>query len=392
MTTPNFVPQDSSSLTAVRYYTQYDPYYYSVDNRPLQDLSANITTISSGGGDSARRGLLLNELAQSEVFRSLFSNSGATGYITGLGVNNPSSNTIKITPGAWYFKDNINTSNTTQVVKQALLLATPQFTVAPPGTAGQSINYLVQIQSSTLNATTMLTSALPFVDATNTFLPGILLNGELLVTLKTGTAATTGTQSTPNADSGCIPLYVVTATYGSTVPTVVFAASCPAYNKISSTSAILYPVATPAVAVDVGGVPVPSFADAATTKIGVHVPVLTGTINPFAPVKVTVVYSGSVNSGNVQAQINYLPLASGGSTTGSPVSLTAEVLTAPATANTISSYTFTGTIPNSAFAGFVNNSWTINVQRLYVGIQRNGAAGADTMAGTFYIHDVILSQ
>lgn len=392
MTTPTFVPQDSSSLTAVRYYTQYDPYYYSVDNRPLQDLSANIATISSGGGDSARRGLLLNELAQSEIFRHLFSNSGATGYVTGLGVNNPSSNTIQVTPGAWYFKDNINTSNTTQVFKQALLLSTVQFTVAPPGTSGQSINYLVQIQSSTLNSTTMLTSALPFVDASNTFLPGVLLNGELLVTLKTGTAATTGTQSTPSADSGCVSLYVVTATYGSTVPTVAFAANSPSYHTISSTPLIVYPVTTPATAVDVGGVPIASFPDASTTKIAVNAPVLTGNINPFAPINVTVVYSGSVNSGNVQAQINYLGLTTGGSTTASVVPLTAEVIPAPATANTLSRYAFTGTIPVSAFAGFVSNSWTVNVSKLFVGIQRNGAAGADTMAGTFYIHDVILSQ
>lgn len=392
MTTPTFVPQDSNSLTTVRLYTQYDPYYYSVDNRPLQDINANIATISAGGGDSARRGLLLTELAQSEVFRNLFTGASTTGYVTGLNVTNPSTNTVQITPGAWYFKDTVNTSILTQVVKQALLLTTQQFTISPPGTAGQSINYLIQIQNSTLNATTMPTSQLPFVDATNAFLPGVLLNGELTVSLKAGTAATTGTQSTPTADSGFTPLYLLTSTYGVTAPAVTFAALCPTFAKISSTPTILYPVATPATAVDVGGVPIASFPDSATSKIGVHTPVLTGTINPLAPVKITLVYSTSVNTGNVQVQLNYLALAAGGSTAGSVVAATAEVIAAPATANTVSTYTLTATVPNSAFASFVSGTWAASALKLYVGVQRNGAAGADTLVGTFYVHDVIVSQ
>lgn len=37
----------SSSLTAIRYYTQADPYYYTVDNRPLTDLAARDVTIAN---------------------------------------------------------------------------------------------------------------------------------------------------------------------------------------------------------------------------------------------------------------------------------------------------------------------------------------------------------
>jgi hypothetical protein len=37
----------SSSLTAVRWYTQADPYYYTVDNRPLEDLAARDTTLAN---------------------------------------------------------------------------------------------------------------------------------------------------------------------------------------------------------------------------------------------------------------------------------------------------------------------------------------------------------
>jgi fructose-1-phosphate kinase PfkB-like protein len=35
----------SLTLTTVRYYTQADPYYYTVDNRPLSDLEARDTQI-----------------------------------------------------------------------------------------------------------------------------------------------------------------------------------------------------------------------------------------------------------------------------------------------------------------------------------------------------------
>ena len=88
MTTPAFVAQDQSSLTEVRYYTPFDPYYYTVDNRPLQDISSNIVTISSGGGDSARRAVLLSELAMSDMFRDLYSGN-TNGFISGLNITNP---------------------------------------------------------------------------------------------------------------------------------------------------------------------------------------------------------------------------------------------------------------------------------------------------------------
>ena len=50
----------ASKLTAVRFYTPLDPYYYTVDNRPLQDLHQNMLTIcneldlvTGGAGRSA---------------------------------------------------------------------------------------------------------------------------------------------------------------------------------------------------------------------------------------------------------------------------------------------------------------------------------------------------
>lgn len=391
MTTPAFVPQDSGSLTTVRYFTQYDPYYYTVDNRPLQDLAANITTISSGGGDSARRALLLTELGLAEVFRSLYT-GGAAGYVTGLSVVTPGANTVRINPGALYSLDTVNTTVTTSVLKQALSLLTQDFTTTPPGSAGQSQDYLLQIQLSTLTTANMDTSALPFLDNTNTFLPGLLLNGELKFNLKAGAAAATGSQVTPTADAGWTPLYVFTATNGSSTPTVKYATGCPSYSKLSTTAAITYPSTGNATITNVSGVPVSTFADASTLGIAIPIHTQTGTINPYAPIKLTLVYSSSVNTGNAQVQLSYLSLATGGSTGGAATSLTAEVVAAPATANTIGTATLTGVIPNTAFASFLSGSWVVTAQKLYLSLVRNGSAGPDTMAGNLFIHDVIISQ
>lgn len=52
----------ASKLTAVRFYTPLDPYYYTVDNRPLQDLHQNMLTICNeldlvtGGADRSALG------------------------------------------------------------------------------------------------------------------------------------------------------------------------------------------------------------------------------------------------------------------------------------------------------------------------------------------------
>jgi hypothetical protein len=42
-----------TSLTTVRYYTPADPYYYSVDNRPIEDLNDNVETVANYVDDLA---------------------------------------------------------------------------------------------------------------------------------------------------------------------------------------------------------------------------------------------------------------------------------------------------------------------------------------------------
>src|SRR5579859_712935 len=178
MYTPGFVPKNSNSLVTVRYYTQYDPYHYAVDNRPLTDLASNITTISSGGGDSARLAVLLNQLASSAVFQDLYSNSNNSMVMSGLSVSYPGSNIITVNPGAVYQANATNSSIAQTIVQQALLYAPVSFNLTSPSSAGNSIVYVVEAQFSDLSSANMPTSALPasFLDNTNTFLPCLLLN------------------------------------------------------------------------------------------------------------------------------------------------------------------------------------------------------------------------
>ena len=209
MSTPGFVPQNSSSLTTVRYYTQYDPYHYAVDNRPLTDLASNITTISSGGGDSARRAVLLNQLASAAVFQDLYSNANNSMVMSGLSVSYPGSNIITVNPGAVYQANATNASIAQTIVQQALLYAPVSFNLTSPSSAGNSIVYVIEAQFSDLSSANMPTSALPatFLDNTNTFLPCLLLNKELKLQLKAGTQAPTGTQVEPSIDPGWFGLY-----------------------------------------------------------------------------------------------------------------------------------------------------------------------------------------
>lgn len=34
------------NLTSIRFYTQFDPYYFAVDNRPLTDIKTNLDTLA----------------------------------------------------------------------------------------------------------------------------------------------------------------------------------------------------------------------------------------------------------------------------------------------------------------------------------------------------------
>ena len=109
-----------------------------------------------------------------------------------------------------------------QILKQGIALDAVVLSAPAPGTAGMSINYLVQVQYQDSDTNAVV---LPYYNASN---PAVAYSGPAnagttnntmrkglcTVAIKTGIAATTGTQVTPSADAGYVGLYVVTVANG----------------------------------------------------------------------------------------------------------------------------------------------------------------------------------
>ncbi len=391
MTTPSFIPQTAATLTDIRYYTPFDTYYYTTDNRPLEDIAANITEISEGGGDSARRAVLMTQLALSEVMRSFVSDEmySTYGFFTGLTISKPGSNQITVAPGGLYQFQAINAGIAAPIVKQGLKLSESTFSVPPPGTAGQSINYLVQarLKDSTVN--------MPFFDSANSYLPCLLLNGELELGLIAGVAAASGSQVTPTPTVGWTALYAVTATYGSTTygstsPVLTMATNSPMTKRIRPNHGFILPEAAgnPATMTNYTTA---VFADSADKTIVVPVPVFD--LNPLFPIQVQIVYSAASNVGDVVLLANYYSydrLNSNGTPAVLVGSNTISMASNPA--NTIDVHQFTTSVPTSYFADFVGGEWASTAVKAFLTLARLGTHGSDTLAADFYIHDVIVFQ
>jgi hypothetical protein len=395
MSTPGFVPQNSSSLTTVRYYTQFDPYHYAVDNRPLTDLASNITTISSGGGDSARRAVLINELSVAAIFQDLYSNANNSSVMAGLSVSYPSANTIQINPGAVYQLQPTNAVISQTIMQQALLYAPQTFNLVSPSSAGNSITYIIEAQFSDISSANMPTSGLPasFLDSTNTFLPCLLLNKELKLQLKAGTQAPTGTQTPPAVDAGWFALYDIVVTYGVSTPTVYLDSTAPYLKGILHSVSGQALLTNSATQVAVAGVPAWQFAHGSTSGIAVSMPLRSNNTNPYTSIKLRLALSGDTNGGNFAIQLSYLAVGVNSSTATALTNTGIETIAMNVAAGNMQTYsTATAIIPSTAFSGFVNNNWSINCEKLFVTLNRLGGNAADTNTGNLRIHDIVVYQ
>jgi hypothetical protein len=189
--------------------------------------------------------------AIAKVCSALF---GTSGIVNGLacGATSPASMAVQIGAGEVYQMAALeatacgtlpaNTSST--ILKQGIQLGTYTTTAfAAPTTTGQSINYLIEAQYQdsdiSLDPTTGNTNVvLQFYNAANPTTPwsgpansgatsNTFRDGIVAYQIKSGGAATTGTQATPSPDTGWIGLWVVTIAYGQTTIT---SASIAPYN------------------------------------------------------------------------------------------------------------------------------------------------------------------
>lgn len=144
----------------------------------------------------------------------------------------PASLQVQVAPGQIYQLASLDATafgslaadTTHQILKQGLLMDAVTLSCPAPGTAGQSINYLIQVGYLETDGGS---AVLPYYNSAN---PAVAYNGPAnagtsqntvrlgvcSVLVKAGTAATTGTQSTPAADAGYTGAYVVTVANGQT--------------------------------------------------------------------------------------------------------------------------------------------------------------------------------
>ena len=147
----------------------------------------------------------------------------------------PASMTINIGPGSIAQLSvldplpfgSLAADNASPLVKMGVNLAPTPFTLSPPTTSGQSINYLVEAALLESDTNPVV---LPYYNAANPALPysgpansgaaqNTLRSQRVQLQLKPGAPATTGSQTTPPVDSGWAGLYVVTVGYAQTTIT-----------------------------------------------------------------------------------------------------------------------------------------------------------------------------
>lgn len=161
---------------------------------------------------------------------------GATTIVNGFGVipTTPASLSVNVTPGEIYQLENLEQSiwsslpaDTHTILKQGILLDAATLGITPPATVGWSQVFLVEVQYQDIDTGSLV---LPYYNALNPALPfsgpgnagtaqNTVRKGIAALQIKAGTAAPTGTQTTPSADGGWTGIFAVTVANGATTIT-----------------------------------------------------------------------------------------------------------------------------------------------------------------------------
>lgn len=157
---------------------------------------------------------------------------GTTTMATGLACvpTTPASMSVNVNPGQIYQLANVDgtaysaivADTTHSIVKQGILMDAQNFAITAPGTAGYSQNYLIQ---ATYLDNDINNTVLPYYNSAN---PTQAFNGpggngtsqpttragQVSLQLVAGTAAATGSQTTPAVTTGYVGLWVITVANG----------------------------------------------------------------------------------------------------------------------------------------------------------------------------------
>lgn len=378
MTTPAFNPI-GTLYNSIRYYTQFDPYYYTIDNRPLTDIVNNITT-SAKGIDAGRRSVLIETLNRNLEITSR--NSTATNFLQGLSPSSPASLNIRIGVGEVLVPLAINNSISQVVLKRAINQTYQDMVFTAPVTNGESVVYTVEGKYLDIDVNTP--SSTHFYDSSNTILFDTTLNGVLSLQLKQGTSAPTGSEVAPSTTAGWFPIYNFHVTYAqSTWYKIYLHPSAPKLLR----GQCLYQNLDLRLPSSGGGTsvttydPLPGFqlADSATSAVAAIINLDSGynTANLYKDIRFDLYFGNSTNTGNVAMRVDYAALATDSALTSiSYTSNSIEAVAVPATANTLGKATLTGTIPGSVLQ---------TAKKLIVKFTGVRTDGADTNAGNMII-------
>lgn len=218
MSTPNFNPT-VEQFGDVRLYTEMDPYYYTIDNRPLQDLSSNAAKLGASA-DAARRAALIEAMCSSAVYSGVF---GSAQKLVGLKATATTSSTITVDPGVMLSPGSISAGDGRQVLRAAASPLPVVLNCPAPVTLGREFTYVVQVQFKDISGAITY----PNYDSTNAFLPPTLLNGFLDMNVVVGAEANTGASVAPSVTPGWTPLYTVVSVAGASYPVLTVSASAP---------------------------------------------------------------------------------------------------------------------------------------------------------------------
>lgn len=297
---------------------------------------------------------------------------------------------VTVNPGEIYSLQNIdNTAYSSiaadtvhQIMKQGILLDAATLTTVAPSTAGMSVVYLVEAAYVDADTSAVV---LPYYNASNPSQAysgpanaGTANNtarkGQCSVQLKVGIAATTGSQTTPAADSGYIGLYAITV---AAAQTTVVAANIVALSgaPFLSTAAQLNYANT---FTQYQSGPTPSAGDN-TTKysttaflvraLGAYAPLagaaFTGPITVTGTVTASAGYVG-ITSANVTGALTYTPY-SATNPSGYISGITSAMVTSALTYTPIQQGTGAGQMTNAVKIGWSGAKTKIQVDATDMG-------------------------
>lgn len=184
----------NSLFTAVRYFTAFDPYHYTVENRPITDLAVNDVHLANGV-DAAVNSSTLHGYALNLVTTGLLGRK--TTFIADI-ESTPGSFAFTIKASSFFRNQQaISSTIATQIYKISLQPNDVAMSVTDPGGAGYARRCLVQARYSEPTGV----NALPTFDHLNERKLDTNLVGYCELSLKQG-SATTGTPPTPSPDAG----------------------------------------------------------------------------------------------------------------------------------------------------------------------------------------------